>query len=66
MDFLMASGIFALVFVGVLIFTSRRGSEVEQQREVARRLTPPPTIWRSMSCTGAGPNRDRCWPCCTN
>lgn len=42
MDFLMASGIFALVFVGVLIFTSRRGGEVEQQREVARRLTRPP------------------------
>jgi len=42
MDFLMASGIFALVFVGVLIFSSTRGSEVEQQREVARRLTRPP------------------------
>jgi tight adherence protein B len=42
MDFLMASGIFALVFMGVLIFTSSRGSEVEQQREVARRLTRPP------------------------
>ena len=42
MDFLMASGIFALVFVGVLIFTSSRGTEVEQQREVARCLTRPP------------------------
>jgi tight adherence protein B len=42
MDFLMASGIFALVFVFVLIFTSGRGNEVEQQREVARRLTRPP------------------------
>ncbi len=42
MDFLMASGIFALVFVGVLVFTSSRGSEVEQSREVARRLTRPP------------------------
>ena len=42
MDFLMASGIFAIVFVGVLIFTSSRGTEVEQQREVARRLTRPP------------------------
>jgi tight adherence protein B len=42
MDFLMASGIFALVFVGVLIFSSSRGNEVEQQREVARRLTRPP------------------------
>jgi tight adherence protein B len=41
MDFLLASGIFALVFLGVLIFTSSRGSEVEQQREVARRLTRP-------------------------
>src|ERR1700684_1456551 len=41
MDFLMASGIFALVFVGVLIVFSSRGSEVEQQREVARRLTRP-------------------------
>src|SRR5271154_886110 len=41
MDFLMASGIFALVFVGVLLFTSSRGNEVEQQREVARRLTRP-------------------------
>jgi len=38
----MASGIFALVFAGVLIFTSSRGTEVEQQREVARRLTRPP------------------------
>jgi len=27
--------------VGVLVFTSSRGSEVEQQREVARRLTRP-------------------------
>jgi tight adherence protein B len=42
MDLLMASGIFALVFAGVLIFTSSRGTEVEQQREVARRLTRPP------------------------
>ena len=42
MDILMASGIFALVFVGVLVFTSSRGTEVEQQREVARRLTRPP------------------------
>jgi tight adherence protein B len=41
MDFLMASGIFALVFVGVLVFTSSRGTEVEQSREVARRLTRP-------------------------
>ena len=37
----MASGIFALVFVGVLVFTSSRGTEVEQSREVARRLTRP-------------------------
>ena len=42
MDFLMASGIFAIVFVGVLVFSSSRGTEVEQQREVARRLTRPP------------------------
>jgi tight adherence protein B len=42
MDFLMASGIFTIVFVGVLVFTSSRGTEVEQQREVARRLTRPP------------------------
>jgi tight adherence protein B len=41
MDFIMATGIFALVFVGVLLFTSGRGTEVEQQREVARRLTRP-------------------------
>ena len=42
MDFLMASGIFALVFMGVLVFTSSRGTEVEQSREVVRRLTRPP------------------------
>jgi tight adherence protein B len=42
MDFLMASGIFAIVFMGVLIFSSSRGNEAEQQREVARRLTRPP------------------------
>ncbi len=42
MDFVMASGIFALVFVSVLVFTSSRGTEVEQSREVARRLTRPP------------------------
>ena len=42
MDFLMASGIFALVFIGVLVFTNSRGTEVEQSREVARRLTRPP------------------------
>jgi len=41
MDFIMATGIFALVFIGVLLFTSGRGTEVEQQREVARRLTRP-------------------------
>jgi tight adherence protein B len=41
MDFLLASGIFALVFMGVLVFTASRGSEVEQSREVARRLTRP-------------------------
>ncbi|HYL57874.1 MAG TPA: type II secretion system F family protein [Candidatus Acidoferrales bacterium] len=38
----MASGIFALVFMTVLVFSSSRGTEVEQQREVARRLTRPP------------------------
>ena len=37
----MASGIFAMVFVCVLLFSSKRGTEVEQQREVARRLTRP-------------------------
>jgi tight adherence protein B len=42
MDFLMASGIFALVFVFFLLFTSGRSNEVEQSREVARRLTRPP------------------------
>jgi len=42
MDFLMASGIFAIVFVFVLLLTNSRGTEVEQQREVARRLTRPP------------------------
>jgi tight adherence protein B len=42
MDFLMASGIFAIVFIGVLVFSSSRGNEVDQQREVARRLTRPP------------------------
>ena len=41
MDFILASGIFAIVFIGVLIVTNSRGSEVEQQREVARRLTRP-------------------------
>jgi tight adherence protein B len=41
MDFIMASGIFAMVFVCVLLFSSKRGTEVEQQREVARRLTRP-------------------------
>jgi len=41
MDFLMASGIFGLVFVFVLILASGRGNEVEQSREVARRLTRP-------------------------
>lgn len=41
MDLLLASGIFALVFVGVLVFFTSRGTEVEQQREVARRLTRP-------------------------
>jgi tight adherence protein B len=41
MDFIMASGIFAVVFVFVLLFTSGRGTEGEQQREVARRLTRP-------------------------
>ena len=41
MDIFMASGIFVLVFIAVLVFFSSRGSEVEQQREVARRLTRP-------------------------
>lgn len=41
MDFLLASGIFALVFVFVLVISSNRGGEAEQQREVARRLTRP-------------------------
>jgi len=41
MDIFMASGIFVLVFLGVLVFTSSRGTEAEQQREVARRLTRP-------------------------
>ena len=41
MDFLMASGIFGLVFVFVLILASGRGNEAEQSREVARRLTRP-------------------------
>ena len=37
----MSIGIFALVFLTVLIFSTRRGNESEQQREVARRLTKP-------------------------
>ena len=41
MDLLLASGIFALVFVGVLVFFTSRGTGAEQQREVARRLTRP-------------------------
>ncbi len=41
MDIFMASGIFVLVFIAVLVFFSSRGSDVEQQREVARRLTRP-------------------------
>ncbi len=41
MDFVLASTIFAIVFVAVLLFFSGRGTEGEQQREVARRLTRP-------------------------
>jgi tight adherence protein B len=41
MDLLIASSIFAIVFVGVLVLTSSRGTEAEQQREVTRRLTRP-------------------------
>ncbi len=41
MDLLLATGIFALVFVMVLLFSTSRGTEAEQQREVARRLTKP-------------------------
>lgn len=41
MDFILASTIFAVVFVAVLLFFSGRGTEGEQQREVARRLTRP-------------------------
>jgi tight adherence protein B len=41
MDFILASGIFAVVFVIVLMIASGRGAEGEQQREVARRLTRP-------------------------
>lgn len=41
MDLLLACGIFALVFMMVLVFSTSRGTEAEQQREVARRLTKP-------------------------
>ncbi len=41
MDLLMAGGIFALIFVFVLLFFTNRGTEVEQQRHVARSLIRP-------------------------
>jgi len=41
MDILMAGGIFALIFVFVLLFFTNRGTEVEQQRHVARSLVRP-------------------------
>src|SRR4051794_40844346 len=41
MDLLMTGGIFALIFVFVLMFFTSRGTEVEQQRHVARSLVRP-------------------------
>jgi tight adherence protein B len=41
MDMLMATGVFAVVFIVVMVLVTRRGSGSEQQREVNRRLTRP-------------------------
>jgi tight adherence protein B len=41
MDMLMATGVFAVVFIVVMVLVTRRGSGTEQQREVNRRLTRP-------------------------
>ncbi|MHB8381869.1 MAG: type II secretion system F family protein [Candidatus Binataceae bacterium] len=41
MDFLIASGIFAIIFVFALVMITGRKTETDQTREISRRLTRP-------------------------
>ena len=41
MDFFMATGVFALVFIGVLIVMTTRGGESDQKQNLIRRMARP-------------------------
>src|SRR5512137_2213560 len=41
MDLLLASGIFGIVFIGILIWLTTRGGEAEQKQNLLRRMARP-------------------------
>jgi len=57
MDLLLASGVFALVFVCLLVWLSSRGGEVEQKQSLLRRMARPEEDI-DVDITRKGPPRD--------
>ena len=41
MDFFLATGVFALVFIGLLVALTMRGGEVDQKQNLLRRMARP-------------------------
>jgi tight adherence protein B len=57
MDLLLASGVFALVFICLLVWLSSRGGEVEQKQSLLRRMARPEED-ADVDITRKGPPRD--------
>lgn len=58
MDLLLASGVFAIVFIGVLVWVSTRGGEADQKQNLLRRMARPDEDAADIDITRKGPPRD--------
>src|SRR5215469_1672102 len=57
MDLLLASGVFAIVFIGLLVFLATRGGDAEQKQSLLRRMARPDEDL-DVDITRKGPPRD--------
>lgn len=57
MDLLLASGVFGIVFIGILIWLTTRGGEAEQKQNLLRRMARPDESV-DVDITRKGPRRD--------
>ena len=65
MDFFLASGVFALVFIGALVVLTTRGGESDQKQNLIRRMARPDDDSTSISrARRAFANRVRCSQSC--